>query len=314
MVTRVVPLTRLAAKLLHLLLRLDTLGTGRDTTTGDTVADEAVVVAAAVKGDEGVVEAVLLVPVDVQLFNLSGADGVGLVGGVVDLVSKVGAAHHVVVHEEDNLLLLLSRERLDVVVGAEKTLLLAGPPGEAHAVVDIKVSQLHSHLEHRKTARTIIVDARALGDTVTVSAQHDALLLVTTLGLRDDVGRGDGLDNGVNVSNDIDMLAILQLLGVLLALLTTQAKGRNMIRRRRAYGAVQLLVVRVVDDGCFGARLASELRLGAERASAALDQGNVALDLLGVVGGLAAILVDQDQVAVDGLPVLGGGSQAHGGS
>lgn len=50
-VARVQPLAGAPAKHLGLLLGLDSLGTGSNTTGGDPSADEAVIVAAAVKGD-----------------------------------------------------------------------------------------------------------------------------------------------------------------------------------------------------------------------------------------------------------------------
>lgn len=86
------PLAGLAAKHVRLLTGLDALGARRDAAAGDAVADERVVVAAAVERDECEVLAVRGVEVLVQLAQLRAARGVRLVGRVVDLVREVGDA------------------------------------------------------------------------------------------------------------------------------------------------------------------------------------------------------------------------------
>lgn len=91
MVARIIPVPSLAPKHLYFLLRLDTLGSCSNATTGDSVANEAVVIAAAIKGNESVVQTLILVPLDVQIPQLFGAVRVHRVCSIVDLVGEVGA-------------------------------------------------------------------------------------------------------------------------------------------------------------------------------------------------------------------------------
>merc|ERR1719160_630554 len=69
-VVGIVPVASLATKHGLFVLCLDTPGTSRDTAARDPVADEPIIVAAAIKGNECVVQALLLVPVNVQLLQL----------------------------------------------------------------------------------------------------------------------------------------------------------------------------------------------------------------------------------------------------
>ena len=109
-VAGVVPVAGLAAKHLLFLFGLDALSASRDTSSGNAVADEAVVVAAAVEGNESIVQTLLLVPVDVQVAQLLRTTRVQRIGSVIDLVGKVGAGHHVVIHEQADLLVFFFRE------------------------------------------------------------------------------------------------------------------------------------------------------------------------------------------------------------
>lgn len=311
-VARVIPLTSDTTKLLCLLLGLDALGTSSDTTGGDTTTDESIVVAAAVKGDEGVVETLLLVPVDIQVTQLLGTGGVLRVGSIVDLVGKVGAAHHVIVHEEADLAVLLLGEDGNVVVGTKEALLLSGPPGEAHAVVDPELGKLGGDLEDGDTAGAVVVDTRTLGDTVTVATEHHTVLGVAVTGLGDDVGGGDGLDLGVNVRNSINLLAILELLSNSLTFFTAEAESSDMVGRRSSQGSMNLLLLIVVHHSGDSTSLASILRLGTEGTGSSQDESNVTLEGLRIVGLAAALVLDEDEVSVYGLLVLGGRSQTHG--
>lgn len=122
MVTWVVPVSSFPAEHLDFFLSLDTFRASSDTASWDTVADEAVVVAAAVERNEGVVESLIFIPLDIQVTQLFRSIGIESVGGIVNLVCEVGAVfqlvnwifvimvvacslpgHHVVVHEETDL-------------------------------------------------------------------------------------------------------------------------------------------------------------------------------------------------------------------
>src|SRR5262245_28113259 len=98
-VARVVPTTCPTSKHLFLLLGLDALGAGRDPTARDSVPDEAVIVTPAVERDKCVIQALALVPFNVQVAQLTGPRRVIVVVGVVNLIRKVGASEHVVVHK-----------------------------------------------------------------------------------------------------------------------------------------------------------------------------------------------------------------------
>ena len=70
MVAVVIPISRLSTKHLNLLFRLDTLRSRSDTTTRNAVSDEAIIVAATIEGNKGVVQTLILVPLDVQIAQL----------------------------------------------------------------------------------------------------------------------------------------------------------------------------------------------------------------------------------------------------
>ena len=310
-VVLIVPFTSYSTKHLSLSLSLDTLGTSSDTTSRDTTADKTIVVTAAIKGDESVVETLLLVPVNVKVAQLLGSLGVGSIGSVVDLVSKVGTGHHVVVHEEADLLVLFLGKNGDVVVGSEETFLLGGPPGEADTVVDPVLGQLDSDLKHRDTAGAIIIDTRTLCNAVTVATEHDTVLRVTTTGLGDDVGGLDGLDLGVDVGNSIDLLTILDLLGNSLALITTETKGSDVIRRRSSESTVYFTLLVVVYNSRNSTRLASVGGLCSEGASSAEDEGDVSLNILGIIGLVASLVVHKNKLSMDRLFILRRRSQGQ---
>lgn len=67
MVARIVPVSCLSTKHLSLLLRFDTLSTSGNATTGNTIADETIIVTTTVKGDECVVQTLVFVPLDVKI-------------------------------------------------------------------------------------------------------------------------------------------------------------------------------------------------------------------------------------------------------
>jgi hypothetical protein len=70
MVTRVVPFACFTAKHPLLLLRLDPLSPGCDSTGGNSISNEAVIIRSSVERDEGVVEITALVPGYVQIPQL----------------------------------------------------------------------------------------------------------------------------------------------------------------------------------------------------------------------------------------------------
>ena len=311
MVANIIRNAALAAKHLGLLFRLDALRASGDTTTGDTMANEPIVVTPAIKGNERIVQALLGVPVDVEIAQLLRPNGVDVIPGIVDLVRKVGAGEHVVVHEEADFLVLLLGQVLDVEVGPEQALLLAGPPGKAHAVVDAEVGELGGNLEQGQAAGAVVVDTGAFGDRVAVAAEHDAVVGVTLLGLGDDVVGDDSLDNGVNIGRRVNLLAGLELGDVGRRLGARKTEGGDVVRGGRAESAGDGVVLVVVDHGGDGACLAGILGLGAEGAGAAADEGDVAGDPLGEVLLFTAVVLDQDELAVHRLLVLRRRGQAH---
>jgi hypothetical protein len=312
-VARIVPVASLATKHLGFLLGLDTLSTRSDAAGGDPGANETVVVAPAVEGDKSVVQTVRLVPVDVQIPQLLGSNGAGVVGGVVDLVGEVRGAHHVVVHEEADLLVFLRRQGSGVEVGADEAFFFGGPPGEAHAVVDVEGGEVGCDFEQGQGSGAVVVDAGAFRYAVGVGAEDDAVFGVAASGLGDDVQGVDGLDFGVDVGDCVDLLAGLELLERGLGFLEGDAKGGDLVIIGSAHGAVQGSVLVVEDDGGGCAGAPCKRGLVAEAALASLHESDVAFDGVWVVRGRAAAVGHEDDIAVDRLVVLGWRSQAHGG-
>jgi len=65
MVAGIIPISSLAAEHLLLFLRFNALCTRRDTTSGDSVLDEGIIVASSIKRDEGIIQALGFVPVNI---------------------------------------------------------------------------------------------------------------------------------------------------------------------------------------------------------------------------------------------------------
>lgn len=112
----VVPLPSCATKHFLFLLGLDPFSAGSDATTRDAMLDEPVVIAAPIEWDEGVVQSLAFVPIDIEIPQLLRPDGIGLVRRVVDLVGVVWRRQHVVIHEEADLAVFFGRENRDVVI------------------------------------------------------------------------------------------------------------------------------------------------------------------------------------------------------
>lgn len=85
MIARVVPVSSFATKHAFLLGCLDPLGTGSDTTTGDSMSDESNIVAATIKGNECVVQPMCFIPINVQISQLFRTCRIQSVGRIVDL-------------------------------------------------------------------------------------------------------------------------------------------------------------------------------------------------------------------------------------
>lgn len=311
-VTRVIPITSLSAKHLLLFLGLDALRACGNATSRDAASDETIVVAAAIEGNESVVEALVLVPVNVQIPQLLRTCGIGSVGGVVNLISKVGAAHHVVIHEQADLLVLFLGQDVHVVVRAQEALLLGGPPGEADAVVDLEVGQLGGDLKDGHAAGSIIVDTGSLSNTVTVTAKHNAVISISSNSLSNDVGGGNSLDLGIDIGNTVNFLTILEALSNRLALGAGKAKGSDMVGRGCTQSSVHFVLLVVVDNSSDGTSLARVLGLGTEGTCSSKDKSNVSLDALGKIRLVTTLVVDENEVSEDGFLVLGGRGQTHG--
>lgn len=99
----------------------------------------------------------------------------------------VGGTYHVKVHVEADLLELSRAEVLDVVLGAEETELLSGPPTEADGVVNAEVGEGLGDSQEANAAGAVVVDTWAGIDGVGVSAEHDDVASVTALCLGNDV-------------------------------------------------------------------------------------------------------------------------------
>lgn len=73
------------------------------------------------------------------------------------------------------------------MLGSQETLFFAGPPAEAHSVVDAELGERERVLEDPDGARAIVVYAWAGLNGVSVCAYHDYVVFVAGFGLGDNV-------------------------------------------------------------------------------------------------------------------------------
>ena len=131
---------------------------------------------------------------------------------------------------------------VDVPLGTQETSLLGSPPGEANSVVDLKFSQVKGNFKDGDSSRAVVVDAGASGNGIGVAANVDDVLLVTSLGLDNDVLAFDDACIGSQV--DLDRSTRLKLSDQCLAIAL-----RNTTRGHVRLGRVLKLLQRVALEG-----------------------------------------------------------------
>ena len=290
----------LATEQSDLLSGLETFSSSVDTTSSNTSIEEGAIVAAAAEfdfdaGDLGNVGVV----VREELLGLGGSLRTRLTKGaavtVVHAESVVGASNHVKVEVEADLVLLSLGKVLDVVLGAEQTELLSRPPSEANGVLDAEAREGGGNLEEGRRARAIVVNTGAGSNRVTVRAEHNDVVLVTSLGLDDDVVRGSVLDGTGELQVSIDRLAGREAGkdGFTLSLGETSHGDECALRtgalasKRTSDGTLSV----VVDDNCIGTSRASECDLESKVAGTSLDERDT-VQASGEVGRNASTVGD----------------------
>lgn len=293
--------TSLTAEELLLGLGLGDLSTGEETAGGDAVLDEAGVVGAAreLGGDRG--GALGLVEVLKVLLDDVGSGGAGeVVGGsitIVDAEDVVGGGDHVEVEVGTDLgqLGLRAVDRLDVEVGAEETEFLSAEEGKADGVLDAEVAEVLGNVQNTNGTGTVIVNTGAGRDGIGVTTNDKDVVVITTLGLGDDVVVDTLLNGGIDVEGSLDGASRESLEdggGVLLA----DTHNRGVVLEGGAEGASKRASNVVVDDDASGTGSLGAQRLLSEGASATGHKGDLAGNLGGVVGGSAAKVGNGNEV------------------
>lgn len=283
-----------------LLRGLELLRASEESTGGDTVLEERSVIGASREISREGLDADRLEVVLEQLLSLgrskwtSGAE-LGSVT-VIDTIEVVWRSDHVEVEVDADLLELLWSGLLDEVSSSEKTLLLGGPPGEAHGVVDLVLGQLLGDLEETDGAGAVVVNSWAGLDGIGVATEVDDVVVVTSLGLSNDVGGGgdveddvDGGDLGSASSDgglDASSVSVGNTDGGWVITLASKSTGNNTC-----------LVV--VDDGTDGTGSLGVGGLRSESTSSTLDQGNLARNVSWVISSVATNVGDVDDWASD---------------
>ena len=324
MVIDVVRDTSLAAEKLSLLLGLDDLSAGEETTRSNAEVEETSIVTAAAEVGRNRIEAILGEEVLKEKLGLAAAGGASLVESaavaIVDAQDVVGRGDHVEVEVQADLGGLFGREVLGVVVRTKQAELLGGPEADADGVVDGVAGELLSDLEDADDAGAVVVNAWAGLHGIGVAADDEDGILVAADSLCDDVltmvddqlmgvstrVRGlnlhsDVVDVAVNIQSDFNGLAANYTLNPrgCVGLVNTHSGHVVTLRARgRAKGtASKRLGNIVVDDGTSSAGSTSKSGLLTEWTGATLNQSNLALDLSRVVGCLAAKIGDGDELS-----------------
>lgn len=191
MVVLVIGNASLTTEQLNLLGGLDNLGTSEKTSSGDVALDECRVVGSAGEGSGLVWETLVVKELLEQVLDFSRASGTSHVVGrtvtVVDLVGEVGRADHVEVEVQLDLVQLTVIKAVDVEGASKETEFLSGPPGKANGVVELEVSKGFGNGHDTNGAGAVVVDTGAGIDGVGVSTKHDNIVVVSSLGLSNDV-------------------------------------------------------------------------------------------------------------------------------
>lgn len=191
MVVLVIGNASLTTEQLNLLGGLDNLSTSEKATSGDVALDESRVVGSAGEGSGLVWDTLIVKELLEQVLDFSRASGAGHVVGrtvtVVDLVGEVGRANHVEVEVQLDLVQLTVIQAVDVEGASKETEFLSGPPGKANGVVELEVGKGFGNGHDTNGAGAVVVDTRAGIDGVGVSTEHDNVVVVSSLGLSNDI-------------------------------------------------------------------------------------------------------------------------------
>jgi hypothetical protein len=218
----------------------------------------------------------------------------------IHAVERVGRANHVVVEVEPDLVLLLLRQLRDIVDGSDEAALLGTPPCQTDLVLDALVFlDGLGEREESSGAAAIIVDTckglvtnsrqrEAVSRTwtllhrVKVSAEHDHVVRVALLGLRNDIPALALLGNGIDDEIHLDSLASID----------EPLPLRSFLQRdnsHRGEGAVVLGAESGRGDGrtgnvvdqhdTQGALLLGDPELVGDGADAPLDESNLAINI-----------------------------------
>lgn len=299
-VVDVVSNTSLTAKLLGLLLGLELLSAGEETTGGNTVLDESGVVrtAAELGGDRS--ETLGLEELLKVLLDGVGTSGAGQVESItitiIDTVDVVGAGNHVKVEVGTDLgdLGVGAVDALHVGVRSEETELFGTPETEADGVLDAVLGESLGDVEDTDDTGAVVVDTGASSDRVGVSSNDKNVVVVTLLGLSNDVEGNTVLDSGVDLEVNLD-LAGLGLGKDSLTRLEADADNGGKVAKGLTKSTAQLASDVVVDnDGGSSGSLAVG-GLGGESTLSSLNKDNLALGLGGEIAGLTSEVGGNDE-------------------
>jgi hypothetical protein len=292
-VVDVVSNTSLTAKLLGLLLSLELLGTSEKTTRRNTVLDESGVIGATAKLGRNGSETLGLEELFKVLLNGVGTSGTSKVESititVVDTVDIVGAGNHVKVEVGTDLgdLGVGAVDALHVGVRSQETKLLGTPETEADGVLDAVLGESLGNVEDTNDTRAIVVDTGASSHRVGVSTNDKDVVVVTLLGLSNDVKGNAILDGSVDLEVNVD-LSSLNLGEDSLTILKADANNGSKVAKGLTKSTAQLASNVVVDNDGSSASSLAVGRLGRESTLSSLNKDNLASRLGGEITGLTS--------------------------
>lgn len=304
-IARIKRLASLTTKQLCFLRGLEDLGASEQATGGDAVFEECGVVGT--QGEEGgdVGEAAGLVEeLEVALDGV-GARGAGEVEGaavaVVDAEDVVGRGDHVKVEvgaEFGDFAAVAAAgavEGFEVVERAEFAKFFGAPEAQADSVFELEFGEGQGGDECADGAGAIVVDARAREDGVGVAADHEDIVVVTLLGLGDDVVVGAVLSDGINGEGGSDS-AISELCKKLISGLLGQTDNWCIVTFTTEGSREALKGNVVVDDSSHSSCSFGIGSLDRKCADTSRDKGNLSRYRSRVVCSVASQIVDLDKV------------------
>lgn len=300
--------TSLTAVGSSLLWGLELLRSSEETTRGNTVLEERSVIGASGEVSwEGLnangLEVVLEELLGLSRSQWAGGSELGSVT-VVNTVEEVWRSDHVEVEVKADLVQVLLGGLLNEVSSSQKTLLLGSPPGEADGIVDLVLGQLLGDLEETDGAGAVVVNTWAGLDGVGVAANVNNVVVVTSLGLSNDVGGGGNVEDDVD-GGDLRSAGSDRCLEALSVGVGNSNSGWVITLASKSSGNNTWLVV--VDDGTDGTGSLSVGSLSTEGASSTLDQSNLARDLSWEIGSVATKVGNVDNVGSN----LSSGGEGH---